>query len=512
MPIISDSVTKQAAFLMAGRMFSMPITFLVPMVLVRYFSVTEFGHYRQLFLIFFVVLPIMDMGISNSLFYFLPKYPEKKEQFLSQTYFIQFFLCITLVVIFYVFGNEISNFICKSNSLTPYILYIGMFAAMWHFSKILEVVLIIEKKAHIASIISFSSDLVRSLLSIIVVVLFHGNLKDLLLYGLLITGILRIFFMIVYVVKRKTRIFMPVRKEFLYSQVRYALPIGLAVAVMSFVLQSHQYVVSIMGDTTKFAIYTVGCFQLPFLGIILDSIAKTSLIRMMELSKLKNGKIEITRIILNSIRKLWIIFFPMFFFLFVYAHEVVVFLFTDKFTASIPVFKVFIFIIPVSAIMLRHVPRVFAETKFILQNNFLLFVLSVCFCIVCFTYFGVIGSAMGFVFANIISQLSYFIKCKEMLDAGVNDLIPFRSILYVSVLTSGIGIISCIFKMIFRDNLIILLVTSALFFYSALFVVFWKCNVLLDDEKYFAFKVLNKIVNSIKKIVFFSFKEKTTIN
>lgn len=502
------SITKQAAFLMAGRMLAMPLVFLVPVILVRYFSITEFGHYRQLLLIFYVILPIIDMGISNSLFYFLPKYPEKKEQFLSQTYLIQFFLCVTIVVIFYVFNNEISHFVCKSNVLTPYILYIGMFAAMWHFSKILEVILIVEKKAHVASIFEFSSDLVRSLLSIVVVVLFHGNLKDLLVYALVPTGILRTLFMVVYMVKRKARIFLSIRKEFILLQFRYALPFGLAVIIMGLVLQSHQYVVSIMGETTAFAIYTVGCFQLPFLSIILESVARPTLVRMTELSRLGNRNIEIAQIISNSIRKLWMIFFPMFFFLFVYAHEFVVLLFTDKFVASIPVFKVFIFMVPVSAIMLRHVPRVFAETRFILINNCLLLVISACFCIVCFRYFGIIGSAIGFIAANIIVQFSYLIKCRRMLDARVNDLIPLRSILYVSVLTSGIGIISCLFKMILIDHLIILLVSSSIFFYSALFVVFWKFNILLDDEKNLVFKVLNKVVNFANRFAFISLKER----
>ncbi len=66
----------------------MPVAFLVPIVLTRSLSLEEFGAYKQVFLVFTVLLPIIDLGITNSLYYLIPKYPDKKKAVLVNTFLL----------------------------------------------------------------------------------------------------------------------------------------------------------------------------------------------------------------------------------------------------------------------------------------------------------------------------------------------------------------------------------------------------------------------------------------
>jgi len=495
----STSLTKQTVFLIAGRIFALPLAFIVPVILVRYFSMTEFGHYKQLFLLFYLILPIMDLGISNSLFYFIPKYPTNKNLILSQTFSLQLFICLIIVICFFLFKNEIAALLGEKNNLSDYIPYIGLFAGLWHFSTILEIVLIVEKKAFIASIITFSSDTLRSLLSIAVVIFFNGGLKELLIYALIITGILRTSLLIIYLSKMRIHFFGALNIKFLSSQLSYALPFGMAIIVAGFVERSHEYIVSITTNASEFAIYSVGCFQLPLLSIVVSAVARASLVRMTELTSEKDGSIRIASIISASIRKLWVLFFPVFVFLFLNANEFIIILFTENYTNSIPIFRIFIIMIPLAAIAIKHVPRVFAETKFILKNNIIRLIISVIFCVSFNKIWGPVGAAFGYVLALVIWKIVLFIKCKKMIKVDLKQLIPLKSLVYISSMTVAIGCISYLpLKNISLSSMLFSFVTKFFIFSLLCLIFFWKYSIFVEEEK-------RTILTFIEKFIPFKF-------
>src|SRR5262249_23748089 len=70
-----DSVFKPALLLMGGRTIAFAATFFIPLVLARIFDQAQFGTYKQLFLIWGTVFAIGQMGMVQSLYYFLPRTP-----------------------------------------------------------------------------------------------------------------------------------------------------------------------------------------------------------------------------------------------------------------------------------------------------------------------------------------------------------------------------------------------------------------------------------------------------
>ncbi|MGH8369994.1 MAG: lipopolysaccharide biosynthesis protein, partial [Gammaproteobacteria bacterium] len=66
------SIFKPAIMLMSGRILGFVATFVIPLVLVRVFNKSEFGTYKQLFLIYTTLYGIAQLGMAESLFYFLP--------------------------------------------------------------------------------------------------------------------------------------------------------------------------------------------------------------------------------------------------------------------------------------------------------------------------------------------------------------------------------------------------------------------------------------------------------
>ena len=70
-----QSTFRPALMLMTGRAIAFGVTFFVPVFLVRFFTPTEFGTYKQFFLVVYMAYNIGQMGMAESLFYFLPTSP-----------------------------------------------------------------------------------------------------------------------------------------------------------------------------------------------------------------------------------------------------------------------------------------------------------------------------------------------------------------------------------------------------------------------------------------------------
>src|SRR6476659_2203724 len=64
---------KPALLIIAGRIAGFVAAFVTPLILVRIFDLETFGTYKQWFLLYITLLPITQIGMSESLLFFLPK-------------------------------------------------------------------------------------------------------------------------------------------------------------------------------------------------------------------------------------------------------------------------------------------------------------------------------------------------------------------------------------------------------------------------------------------------------
>src|SRR4029079_16226994 len=64
---------KPALLIIAGRIAGFVAAFITPLILVRIFDLDTFGTYKQWFLLYITLLTITQIGMSESLLYFLPK-------------------------------------------------------------------------------------------------------------------------------------------------------------------------------------------------------------------------------------------------------------------------------------------------------------------------------------------------------------------------------------------------------------------------------------------------------
>jgi O-antigen/teichoic acid export membrane protein len=231
---------ERAIILMIGRGAAVIVGLATPMVLVRVFSQTEFGAYRQINLALLTVVGILTLGFPQSLFYFFPKYPSKRRTFVSQALFSQvIFGCIFLAISLFS-GEALAKFFKHDIFLTTSPL-IGCIALFQNTRPILESLLIVEQRVSWASLYIVGRDTLRSL-SLVIVVLIVPSLKAL-IYTLLVFEALAFVLVVVYTAIRYRVYRFPATRADFREQTRYSLPIGVGSFLTTLRERLDQYLV-----------------------------------------------------------------------------------------------------------------------------------------------------------------------------------------------------------------------------------------------------------------------------
>jgi O-antigen/teichoic acid export membrane protein len=152
------------------------------------------------------------------------------------------------------------------------------------------------------------------------------------------------------------------------EQLAYALPFALAVGVEVIQQNYHQYVVASRFDAATFAIYAVGCLQIPLVDMIMTSTVNVMMVKMAEDASHGEATVGLWH---ETICRLAFLMVPLSVFLFVIARELILTLYTTTYAASIPIFMVWALTILPSIFAVNAVLRVFAETRFLLVMNLL---------------------------------------------------------------------------------------------------------------------------------------------
>ncbi|MCX6624264.1 MAG: oligosaccharide flippase family protein, partial [Acidobacteria bacterium] len=360
----TESVFRPALLLMSGRTLAFAATFFIPVALARVFDPAQFGTYKQLFLIWGSVHSIAQLGMASSLYYFLPRAPRAAGSYVanSMLFLATAGLCClgALVVASPKLGQWLSN-----NELPHYLPWIGLYIFLMMFSTTLEIVLISRRQYLWASASYAISDLARAAAFIVPALLFRQ--LEWLLKGAVILASIRAAITLFYFRTQFRGTFKPDR-ALLRNQLSYAVPFGLAVLVEIVQASLPQYVVAHRFDPATFAIFAVGCLQIPLVDFAASPTSDVMMVKMQE--RLAEGRkqslVEIWR---DTTWKLALLFFPLAAFLVVDARECILFLFTSRYVASVPIFMVWSAMIMLTTFQVDGVMRVFAQTRFLLLLN-----------------------------------------------------------------------------------------------------------------------------------------------
>jgi O-antigen/teichoic acid export membrane protein len=431
----TEAIFGPALVLMSGRALGFIAAFAVPLVLARVFSQHEFGTYKQVFLIYSTLFGIVQAGMAESLYYFLPAEKDRKGRYIVNVLMVLGGLGLAALLLLYSQQDRIAALL-NNAALAPYLVLTGIYLVLMLMSLVLEIVMTAEKQHVSASFAYALTDLGRAIL-FLVPVFFFGGLFWLLL-GAIAFGFGRLAYTLFYL-KREFGTGLQADHDLMKKQLGYALPFGLAGLIEVVQINFHMYVVSWYFDAATFAIYSVGCLQLPITDFLMTSTSNVVMVQMRE--KLRAGDLAaVVAIWLDGVRKLALVLFPMIGILLVLAHELIVVMFTDSYASAVPVFIVWTIGMLLATILSDSVLRVYAENRFLIIQNFIRLAVLAALIHWFLALFGLVGAVLVTLLANLVARSLGLMRVKTLLGVRFGQLLPWKSLAGVFATAAGAAV------------------------------------------------------------------------
>ena len=472
-----NAIFKPALILMLGRTFGFAVTFCLPVVLVRVFDPAGFGTYKQLFLIYATLFGIVQLGMAESLYYFLPNASRNGGRYvLNAALVLAIAGCLCWGVLAGA-GTTISSWMGNSQ-LAPLLPFLGVFLLLTLPAAALEITMTARQRYPWASWSYALSDLAKAtfcLLPVLAVPTLEALLLGAIAFALLRLGGAWWYFQ--YEFDGALRPDLGVLKQ----QLRYALPFAMAELVTIVQANFHQYAVSYRFDAATFAIYAVGCLQIPLLDIVATSTSNVMMVQMTEVIHAGRGN-AVVALWHDTTRKLALFFFPLVGLLLVNARELIVLLFTENYLASVPIFMVSSLFILVAAFQIDGVLRVYAQTRYLIVLNVIRLLVIAAFIQWFLSTLHLMGAVLITVLAAAIGKGLGLARMKRLMEVGLTDLLPWRSLAAIGGVAAVAGLLALVVKSDTGLPTLPLLVTTSLVYTASYLALAIGFRVLRDTE------------------------------
>jgi O-antigen/teichoic acid export membrane protein len=414
------ALSRPAFLLVAGRTAGFVVSFVIPVVLARLFSRADFGTYKQLFLIYATFYGLAQVGMAESLYYFIPRQPGAAGRHVTNALATLALAAVGCAALLYAARTGIAAWMTNPD-LARYLPLLAVFFACTLVSVAFEIVMV-SRKEHAAAATAYAgSDLVRTACLIVPALAIRG-LRGV-LAGATAFAALRLAAMLVYF-WREFGSGLRFDSTLWRGQLVYALPFGLAVAVEIVQANLHQYFVASRFNAETFAIYAVGCLQIPLVDLICTSTANVMMVRMAEETR---GDRRRTALALwhDATCRLATIVFPLAALLLLTARGIIVTLFTVRYIASVPIFMIWCLTILPSALSVDAVLRVYARTRFLLGMNVLRLVLIATSIGWFLSTFGLAGAVLVMLLSTSLVKAFGVFRIARLLNVGLGEVLPW---------------------------------------------------------------------------------------
>jgi O-antigen/teichoic acid export membrane protein len=420
-------LTRSALWIAAAKMLAFAFGVLLPVLLVRQLSVGEFGHYRQVFLVVNTAVAIMPLGFAMNAYYFFPRRPEEREK------------VVLNILLFYALVSAAAALVI---ALRPGMLA-GLFNTtdMLRYEPLVALAIFVLVSSSFFETVAIANGEIRLAGTFIVVATFtrvglmlgaalvFGSVRAL-LWAAIIQGFIQAAMLAAYLATRFPGCWGWPDWRLLRAQLGYVLPLGFSAVLWWSQMDLHNYFVSNRLGPEVFAIYSVGCLQLPLWGVLLESVGSVMIPAVSSLQS-RNDRRQIVVLTAAMMRKLALVGFPALFFLLVSGRDFIVILFTERYLDAWPVFAIALALLPLSLISTAYDPvfRAYPEhLAFLMKTRLALLAPFLAGLWLATGRFGGVGAISAVVAVNLLERAIVAAKVARILEMSRRDLPLFRDL------------------------------------------------------------------------------------
>ncbi|MBS1788272.1 MAG: oligosaccharide flippase family protein [Acidobacteria bacterium] len=404
------SFAGQTIWLATAKGTALVLALALPLILVRHLNPEQLGLYRQAFQILTTTLSLLGLQVAASAYYFTPREPERKSQVALNVLVFYLGVGALVAVLFASFPRWVTP-ILNGDGLVPVVPLLGGTILLWLVALNMESIVIANGDIRWSSVMTVLIQLLKTSLLILAAVI--GRSVYAMMFAAVLIGIIHCLVCVVYLRRKFGKFWQGFDWQLFKAQLANALPFGIGGIAYIIQFDMHNYYVTSHFTPAEFAVYSIGCFQLPILQVLIDSVET---ILLPEIARLEKDRAyqKIFRVWINSMRMLGFAILPICAFLFVLRREFILTLFTATYAAATSIFAINLFNLLLYILLIGTVLRAFPELKYF-RIKFCLFLLPVTWLAL---YFGVKTSGM----VGVISAVAL----TRLLDASVTMTVLVR--------------------------------------------------------------------------------------
>ena len=410
------SILRRAGPLMLARLGVAVFTFAIPMVLARVLLPASYGTFKQAWLLSNTLFLVLPLGLTQSLVYFVPREPGRTRFWVTNALLGTTALG-ALAALLLMTGGRLLAGLFHNPELYELMPYVAAFTAFKLAASSFDLAYMAQGRIKASAAIRIASE---------------GFYTLCLIAGALTTGTLAGAFagvVLATFAKAMACWLMLARPGLAFSaadlrrQLAYSLPFGAAFALIIPQEQFHSYLVSATVTAASFAVYAVGCIQLPIVDMLYTPVSDVLQLGIAEHDARGDGAGAL-HLFHEAIARLSFVFLPCMAVLFIAAPELIRFLFTDRYLGAVPIFRLAIVTIPMSALPLDGVMRARAQNRFMFRISVLKLALTVPLVWIGLRLFGPIGALGGWICAEETCRMILLARAARLFGCSFLQALP----------------------------------------------------------------------------------------
>lgn len=435
----NSSLLSRARPLLFARLAGAVVTIAVPMILARVLVPASYGTFKQAWLLASTLFLMLPMGITQSLYYFVPREPERAHRFVAQALWAHALLG-ALAAILLLAARPLVAAHFENPELTAQVPWIAALTAFILAGAPLDLAWNATGRIGAAAVARVATELTRAL-GMIAGALLTGSVQGV-LAGILAAAILRAAATWLALGRSYG---LRIELDALRRQIGYALPFGLAFLVLVPQQQFHQYAVGAAVSASAFAIYAVGTVQLPVVDILYTPVSELLQLGIAQADREGRPHRAALALFHEAVLQLAFAFLPIAGLLLVVAPDLLGFLFSDAYLPATPIFRVAVVSVLLAALPLDGVMRARAQNRFVLLVSVGKLAMTIPLVLGGLATLGPIGALAGWIVADATSRVVMLARTARLFEVPVRAVLPRRPLarqLGAALLAIPVGLVA----------------------------------------------------------------------
>ena len=468
---MSESILKRARPLMVARAIGAALTLVVPAVLARFLVPAAYGTFKQAWLIAGTLAMVLPMGAASSLYYFVPREPRLAARFVSQSLVWSLssalFACLLVLL-----GRPLIDGAFANAELTALVPWIALVTFLWIAGSPLEIALTSLGDMRSAAAVRVLSEVLRGA-AMVTAAVFSQSVRGLFIAIAVVLGAKAIA-CFAWLIARLG--FELTRADF-SRQLAYALPLGLAFLLIIPQQQFHQYAVAAHVTPALFAIYAVGCFQLPIVEILYTPVSEVLQLGLGEAGTRDDPRRGLA-LFHEATARLSFAFLPACVLLFLCAPTLITFFFTERYAAAAPIFRLSLVTIFAASLPLDGVMRARAQNRFLLALSVAKLAATVPLVLGGLRLWGPIGALFGFLVAELLGKLAMLARSAHLFSTSLAGSLPLGELGRQALASAGAVPLSALCLFLLSGWRFAALAAAGTTFAAVYLALLWKLGAL----------------------------------